>query len=240
MYLIFNTEHELFLNYHVCFIGITDGWVYYSRTLLSSLTYRIRIDGTGHTDSAVNTGITYVRDTTFPLGRVTVSPLAINPTGHIETVSFRNGVHFDHRGDGMRIKTSWVAPNTALLVRPDANGQVTSGRQLFGDSTLLRNGRNAANGFEALHDLVGSYIFDRSNPYFHELYLWFDKNTNGIVDEGELMPLYESNIAYFNLDYEESDFIDRNGNFFKQISDATLLDGTVVEFIDIRGYKLCI
>ncbi|MCL2577700.1 MAG: hypothetical protein FWE27_06590, partial [Defluviitaleaceae bacterium] len=184
-------------------------------------------------DLALATKIAFILSTVFPGAAEATSPLAINPTGRIETVPFRDGVHFDHMGNGMKIRTSWVAPNTALLVRPNANGQVLSGRELFGDSTIMRNGQPAANGFEALRDLVGSDIFDRNNPYWNELYLWFDKNTNGIVDAGELVPLSETDIEFFDLNYENSDFIDKNGNFYKQISTATMLDGSEAEFIDI-------
>ena len=139
-------------------------------------------------------------------------------------------------GNGFRIRTGWAAPNTGLLARDlNGNGRIDSGRELFGDNTPLKNGALAANGFEALKDLCESDdgIFDERSAAFHELYLWFDHNSNGITDQGELVPLSESGIVSIDLSYSNSDFVDPNGNAFRQISTAVMEDGSVVDAMDI-------
>jgi hypothetical protein len=168
--------------------------------------------------------------------RVT-SPIIINLDGNgIETISMRNGVFFDHRGNGFRIKTGWVGENDGLLVRDiNGNGIIDSGRELFGNHTLLRNGQEAANGFEALKDLVtnGSNIFDDSSPYWDEVMIWIDSNSNGITDPGELLTLEEAGVVSIDLNYKNSNFIDAQGNAHRQISTATISDGRVVDAIDV-------
>ncbi|MCL2718168.1 MAG: hypothetical protein FWE14_05250 [Lachnospiraceae bacterium] len=187
-------------------------------------------------NDAAGNGIAETEDL-FSNVRGTVSPIAINLDGSgIESLSLRNGVYFDHTGNGFRTKSGWVAPNTGLLVRGvDENSRIISGRNLFGDNTLLKNGRLAANGFEALKDLDDNNngIFDANDAAFHELYLWFDLNSNGRIDPGELIPLSETGIVSIDLNYVNSDYIDSNGNAFKQISTADMEDGTIIDVIDI-------
>jgi len=169
--------------------------------------------------------------------RKQASPLTINIDGTgIETLSVKDGVYFDHLGNGFRIKTGWVAPNSGLLVRGvNENSRIISGRNLFGDNTLLKNGRLAANGFEALKDLDDNRdrTFDAKDAAWHELHLWFDLNSNGKIEPGELVPLSETGIVSIDLNYYNSNYVDANGNSFKQISTATMQDGTVVDVVDI-------
>ena len=56
-----------------------------------------------------------------------------------------------------------MSPDDGFLVRDiNGNGTIDTGRELFGDNTLLSDGTIAANGFEALADL--------------------DSNADGVVD----------------------------------------------------------
>jgi hypothetical protein len=64
------------------------------------------------------------------------------------------GVHFNLDAKGLAEQTGWVGKDDGLLVRDmDGDGKITSGRELFGNHTLLKNGKEAANGFEALKEL---------------------------------------------------------------------------------------
>jgi len=70
---------------------------------------------------------------------------------------------FDHDGDGLRNATGWVGAGEAIVVRDlNGNGTIDSGRELFGDNTLLtrgpKAGQRAANGFEALADLDSNNV----------------------------------------------------------------------------------
>ena len=100
---------------------------------------------------------------------------------------------FDHDGDGVRSATGWVGAGEAIVVRDlNGNGTIDSGREIFGDNTLLtrgpRAGQRAADGFEALADLDSNNDgqFNAADAAFASVKLWKDANQNGISEAGEL------------------------------------------------------
>ncbi|MDD6162065.1 MAG: hypothetical protein PUB35_04625, partial [Campylobacteraceae bacterium] len=80
--------------------------------------------------------------------------LDLNNNGKIDTLSLENGVFFDHNGDEIAFKSSWISGGDGILAR-DINGdkEINSGAELFGNFTKLKNGELAKNGAEALKDL---------------------------------------------------------------------------------------
>ncbi|MBZ0255240.1 hypothetical protein K8I31_04215, partial [bacterium] len=89
----------------------------------------------------------------------TISPiiLDLNSNG-VETVSIKDGAYFDHDANGFAEQTGWVGGGDGLLVRDlDGNGRIDTGRELFGDQTLLGNGSRASNGFDALAELDANH-----------------------------------------------------------------------------------
>jgi len=86
-----------------------------------------------------------------------------------------------------------VGAGEAIVVRDlNGNGTIDSGRELFGDNTLLtrgpKAGQRAANGFEALADLDSNNDgqFNAADASFASVKLWKDVNQNGISEAGEL------------------------------------------------------
>ena len=76
--------------------------------------------------------------------------LDLNNNGKIDTLSLENGVFFDHNGDEIAFKSSWVNSSDGILARDiDGDGKITSGAELFGNFTKLKNGELAKNGTEA-------------------------------------------------------------------------------------------
>ncbi|XPF95837.1 hypothetical protein ACM9HF_07450 [Colwellia sp. RE-S-Sl-9] len=98
---------------------------------------------------SVSTQFTQVEASASPIIK---DPLLLDLDGDgIETVNIDIGVLFDHTADGLKQGTGWVAADDGLLVLDiDGNGAIDSGRELFGDNTLLTDGTNAENGFAAL------------------------------------------------------------------------------------------
>ena len=76
--------------------------------------------------------------------------LDLNNNGKIDTLSLENGVFFDHNGDEIAFKSSWISGEDGILAR-DINGdkEINSGAELFGNFTRLKNGELAKNGAEA-------------------------------------------------------------------------------------------
>jgi hypothetical protein len=132
-------------------------------------------------------------------------PLVLDLDGDgIETVGIFGAsgtgspILFDHDANGTRTGTGWIAPDDALLVRDiDGNGSIDSGRELFGDNTLLPNGQTATNGFTALqqHDSNGDGQVNSQDAIFSQLRVWRDLNQDGVSQANELQTLAQAGIA---------------------------------------------
>jgi len=114
----------------------------------------------------------------------------------------RDGVRFDHDGDGVRTPTGWIAPDDGFLVLDrNGNGKIDNGAEIFGDSTPLDGGGVAANGIDALAALDSNKgdVVDANDPDFARLQVWRDLNSNGISEAGEIKSLAELGITGFAL-----------------------------------------
>ena len=130
--------------------------------------------------------------------------LDLNANGKIDTLSLENGVFFDHNGDKIALKSSWVNSSDGILARDiDGDGKITSGAELFGNFTKLKNGELAKNGAQALKDLDDNNdgIFDSNDKAFNEILVWQDKNSDGISQKNELKTLNEHNIKSIDLEF---------------------------------------
>ena len=130
--------------------------------------------------------------------------LDLDGNGKIDTLSLENGVFFDHNGDKIAFKSSWVNSSDGILARDiDGDGAITSGAELFGNFTKLKNGELAKNGAQALKDLDDNNdgIFDSNDKAFNEILVWQDKNSDGISQKNELKTLNEHNIKSIDLEF---------------------------------------
>lgn len=68
-------------------------------------------------------------------------PLILDLDGDgIETTTLKDGVYFDHNGDDISFKTSWIDKDDALLVLDkNLNNQIDNGNELFGNFTEISN-----------------------------------------------------------------------------------------------------
>ena len=130
--------------------------------------------------------------------------LDLDGNGKIDTLSLENGVFFDHNGDDIAFKSSWISGEDGILARDiDGDGKITSGAELFGNFTKLKNGELAKNGAQALKDLDDNNdgIFDSNDKAFNEILVWQDKNSDGISQKNELKTLNEHNIKSIDLEF---------------------------------------
>jgi len=91
----------------------------------------------------------------------------------------------------------------------NGNGFIDDGRELFGNETILSNGKKATNGFEALADFDGNRDgkIDVSDPIFSRLRIWQDGD--GFSLPGELHTLEELGIKAINLSSTATNVTDR-------------------------------
>lgn len=96
-------------------------------------------------------------------------------------------VNFDLDGDGNKEMWPWLSKTTGLLVwDPQNKGIITSGRQLFGSVTWWIFFET---GYQALDALDNNRDGQLSNDELNGIAAWYDKNSNGISDPGEVVDL---------------------------------------------------
>ena len=173
----------------------------------------------------------------FTTAANTRSPLILDLDGDgVETIGTNSNVYFDHDDNGFAENSGWVGKDDGLLVRDlNNNGQIDDGTELFGNNSVLSSGEKAANGFEALKDLDSNNdgIFNSSDTAWNQVKVWKDANSNGFVDEGELLTLEQANVSGINLDYENSTTTDENGNQHNQTGTFIKTDGSTGSVHDV-------
>ena len=103
-------------------------------------------------------------------------PLVLDLDGNgIQTVGTSSCMHFDGDDNGFKEATGWVAPGDGMLMLDmNGNGRLDSGKELFGDFTILPNGVEAGTGFQALayYDANGDGKIDTNDPIWSQLRVW--------------------------------------------------------------------
>lgn len=84
-------------------------------------------------------------------GETRTSPIVIDLDGDgIETKKV-GSAYFDLNNDGLSERSGWVSPDDGLLVHDrNGDGRISNGAELFGNHSILNNGKTAGNGFQAL------------------------------------------------------------------------------------------
>jgi hypothetical protein len=164
------------------------------------------------------------------------TPLVLDRNGDgVRTQSIVAGVRFDLDGDGFAEPTGWPSKDDALLVRDiDGNGQISSGQELFGQTTLLRNGSRARDGFEALQSLDSNMdgLIDGRDVAFSGLMLWQDSDGDGVSQPGELRSLADSSVSKLSL-FAKVDARSDNGNRVGLVASYSASEGGQGELADV-------
>ncbi|WP_265706615.1 beta strand repeat-containing protein [Verminephrobacter aporrectodeae] len=163
-----------------------------------------------------------------------VDPLILDLDGDgLEISPLSRNIQFDTDGDGIKTGTAWANADDGILAWDrNGNGLIDSGRELFGDETLLANGQKATHGFTALGELdvggaqgtvggAGDGVFDAKDAQYANLRVWRDLNQDGISQTGELQTLAEAGIASIGLsstatstDYGDAQLV-QSGSFIR-------------------------
>jgi hypothetical protein len=125
------------------------------------------------------------------------SPIILDMDGDgIELTSNEDGTVFDIDGDGKQDKTSWTKSGQGfddafLVLDKNKNGEIDSGKELFGD----QNG--SANGYDELAKLDSNKdgTIDTKDAAYKELQVWADLDGDGKVGNGELKSLEETGVT---------------------------------------------
>jgi Ca2+-binding RTX toxin-like protein len=159
-------------------------------------------------------------------------PLAVDLDGDgidATAIAASDPVLFDHDADNIKTATGWIAPDDGLVVLDrNGNGTIDTGRELFGDNTLLANGELAAHGFEAIAELDGNADgrIDAQDAAYTQLRIWRDLNQDGISQSGELSTLADTGIASIGVVGTATSIDLGNGNTQPWSGSFTRTDGT--------------
>ena len=150
------------------------------------------------------------------------SPLILDLDGDGVESSSREAEHiyFDHNGDGLAERTAWVGSDDGLLVLDlDRDGQITSGSELFGNNSFLKDSVTAANGFDALarYDASQDGILSDADDIWQHLRVWIDSDRDGVSTPAELKVLSDLGVAAIDLSYETGLTYDPQGNQHRQV-----------------------
>lgn len=128
---------------------------------------------------------------------------------HADSFKSEGATMFDFNGNGFPVYTEWVGTNDGLLCRPNADGTI-NGTNLFGTA----NGY--ANGFDEMSSLDKNNDGVLSGAELEGLFVWQDKNANGIADAGELTSVQALGISSISVNHDNmvGSFV-RNGQTFK-------------------------
>jgi Ca2+-binding RTX toxin-like protein len=138
-------------------------------------------------------------------------------------------VLFDHDADGIKTATGWISADDGIVVLDrNGNGTIDSGRELFGDNTLLPNGQTAAHGFAALaqHDTNADGKINASDAIYTQLRIWQDANQDAVSQSSELKTLAQAGIASINVTATPTSIDLGNGNTQPFSGTFTRTDGT--------------
>ena len=122
-----------------------------------------------------------------------------------ELVDENATVAFDLDGSGFRRKWAWIMPKAGWLVfDPERTGCVESALQMFGNVTFWIFWPN---GYEALSALDDNGDGVLSGAELRGLAIWNDRNSDGVSDPGEVIPVEELGIEVISC----SSQMDANG-----------------------------
>ncbi len=148
----------------------------------------------------------------------------------LETLSTDNGVYFDHDANGFAEQTGWVGADDGLIVMDrDNDGVIEDGTELFGDQTILKTGKTASDGFEALAEWDDNKDgkIDANDAIWSKLKIWQDADGDGYSSSSELFTLDEAGITAINLGSVTTNTSDGNGNTITQQGTYAKSDGTM-------------
>lgn len=148
--------------------------------------------------------------------------------GSVHTTNLQGSmVMFDMAANGTKVRTGWITPDHAFLVRDrNRNGIIDDSSEMFSERTSPK----AATGFAALAQLDSNRDgwIDYRDKASKELRLWTDINVDGVTQKGELHGLGEFGITYLAVKNSAARNVYDNGNL--------ILNVNHYRFSNQRGY----
>jgi hypothetical protein len=150
-----------------------------------------------------------------------------------------DGVLMKPRQDLPPVRFSWPRADSHdawLALDRNANGQIDDLSELFGSYTPQpSNPAGIKNGFSALAEFDktgnggnGDGKISALDGIWRSLWLWEDKNSDGLSSSDETVPIAGVGIRSISLDYRMTKVSDEHGNLFLYRSRLQLLPGSKI------------
>jgi hypothetical protein len=116
----------------------------------------------------------------------------------------------------------------------NGDGIINDGKELFGDSTLLKSGIKAADGYQALAewDDNADGKIDSSDAVWANLKLWRDADGDGYSLPSELLSLADVGVQSISTAHTLPGTIDSQGNIQTHLGSFTRSDGSTGQIAD--------
>jgi hypothetical protein len=126
-----------------------------------------------------------------------------------------------------------------LAVDLDGDGVIHSGRELFGSGTVLPDGNQATNGFEALapFDSNGDGWVTVEDERYRDLVAWADVDGDRVGTLDELTPIAQLGVSGIPVDFSIDPVCDARGNCGIERASMQLnrlSTGTTAEVVDVH------
>ncbi|XHS00915.1 hypothetical protein ACFB49_25160 [Sphingomonas sp. DBB INV C78] len=146
-------------------------------------------------------------------------------------------VRFDMDGDGAAERTGWIESGDAFLALDrNGDGKISDIAEIsfVGDLIGAKTDLEGLRAFDTNDDGELTALDER----FAQFKLWFDNNSNGVSDAGELLSFAESNIAKLSLSAVAPSSQANDGNIVYGKGSYTLTNGTTRTLLDVGlGYS---
>lgn len=163
------------------------------------------------------------------------SPIILDLNG--DGVKADGNVFFDHAGDGFAEVSAWAGKDDGILVYDrNEDGVINDGTELFGDNSLLANGRKAENGFQALaeFDSNNDGKVDKLDENWDKLQILHYQEAEGEEEGGYVLSSLEDlGVASISTGYTNSKYVDEYGNEHRQVGSYTTTGGNVRTATDV-------
>lgn len=124
----------------------------------------------------------------LPMGGITPIIFSLQKNSSLtQLLAPQKIVDFDLDGDGVVEKRPWVKSSVGFLVWDgNGDGKITSGRELFGSVTWWLFFKDGYRAMDLLDDNRDGFL---TGPELDGISVWFDRNSNGCSDVGEVVPV---------------------------------------------------
>jgi len=142
-----------------------------------------------------------------------------------------SNVRFDMDGDGAAERTGWIEAGDAFLALDrDGDGKIGDIAEIsfVGDLAGAKTDLEGLRAFDSNGDGLLSALDNR----FAEFKLWFDNNSNGVSDAGEIKSLAEAGVVSLSLTSTAADGRSDGGNVIYGVAGFTLRDGSTGHALD--------